>query len=496
MKRKSVLGLLLLCSLLLSLPAAPTRACMSAETQLIVSCTYGETVDISEQGLTEQQLEELFYDLQYEGKLPWYTSMEYTYYYDEYTGLVLEFEPILLDESYDRMAYEQAVATILDACILEGMADWQKVLALYDYLALHSVYDETYELDTGYDLLINGSTICSGYAALYQDLLLRLGIPCLQVDSDAMDHVWNLVQLEGSWYHVDVTWADPTPDTYGLVDHDYFLLTDHQIGTGEDPHYDWVTDITCTDTRFEDAFWAGVYSPILFTDSDTCYYLRDVECRNSLYCRSISQDKETRLYQEKEAYKDLGYGKYTYFHTGLFLREGRLWLCTMDQVISMALDGTKQKTEYTYEGDRYISGCYALEDTLLLSLSDHEGDAVSHSRPLSATDDHLHSFTQTVTAATCAETGYTTAVCDCGLTATGDPKAALGHTWEQQDHQDAGLLSEGFTDSRCTVCGETEHLVLSKLTFGVWIKKYAGIFIPLVAIPVSIMAKKSGRWKK
>ena len=70
MKRKSVLGLLLLCSLLLSLPAAPTRACMSAETQLIVSCTYGETVDISEQGLTEQQLEELFYDLQYEGKLP------------------------------------------------------------------------------------------------------------------------------------------------------------------------------------------------------------------------------------------------------------------------------------------------------------------------------------------------------------------------------------------------------------------------------------------
>lgn len=480
MGKRPIGSLLLMGCLLLSLLAAPIRADTSVEAQLEYSCTYGEKTDISQHQLTEKQLEELYYTMQYAGQLPWYASDEYTYYYNERTGLVLEFEPILLDESYDRMLYEQAVGSILNDCSLEGMEPWQKALAIHDYLILNCVYDESLQLKTGYDLLIRGSTICSGYAALYQDLLLRLGIPCLQVDSDPMEHVWNLVQLDGQWYHVDVTWDDPSPDTYGLVDHSYFLKTDEQMRRGEDPHYDWNTDITCTDTRFADAFWDGVYSGVLFTDSDTCYYLRDADCVNSLYRRSISRKEETRIYKEKNSYRDIGHGKYTYFHTGLTLREGRLWLCGMDQVLSVTLNGKDKRTEYTWQdGSRYLAGCAILGDSLLLTACDHDGNGITETVELSPTEDHRHSFSQTVLPPTCTAHGRTEAVCDCGLTATGDPKAALGHSWQETASKKASLFDGGYTDSLCTTCGETEHQELPKLEVGQWLEERFPLLIVL-----------------
>ena len=69
------------------------------EQRIIDSCKYNEKVDISDYKLTVEQLEELYYRLQAEGKLPWYASHEYTYYYSELTDLMLEFEPILLEET-------------------------------------------------------------------------------------------------------------------------------------------------------------------------------------------------------------------------------------------------------------------------------------------------------------------------------------------------------------------------------------------------------------
>lgn len=498
---KKWFALLVAVFLLLALPLSAVRA---AETepnleQLIIdSCTYGVKVDISHYKLTKQDMEELYYRLLYEGRLPWYATYEYTYYYSEFDQLLTDFEPILLDESHDRMLYEQVVATILNDCIQEDMEDWQKALAIHDHLALRSIYDDSLELHSGYDLLVEGTAVCSGYASLYQDLLLREGIPCLQVESDEMDHAWNLVQLEGNWYHVDVTWDDPSPDIYGMVDHSYFLKTDEEMRQAEEPHYDWETDITCTDTRFADAFWNDVGSGIVFTDSNTCYYLRSDECRNTLYSRDIDQDKETQVYREKESYVDIGHGSYAYFHTGLSLRDGRLWICTMNQVLSMKPDGKDRKVEYTYDtgaNSRCLAGCWAGEDGLYLTAMDHDGDPVTDTQPLPETDAHRHSFTQVVTAATCAEAGYTTAICDCGLTATGVPTATLEHSWKELEHEDASLFNPGYTHSQCTVCGAKETKVLSALTVGDLLKEYGILLIALISIPVSLLISKS-KWKK
>lgn len=59
--------------------------------------------------------------------------------------------------------------------------------------------------------------VCEGYARAFKVLCDRLGIPCVltegyaknTVDEVAGSHMWNYVQIDGSWYAVDVTWNDP-----------------------------------------------------------------------------------------------------------------------------------------------------------------------------------------------------------------------------------------------------------------------------------------------
>lgn len=59
--------------------------------------------------------------------------------------------------------------------------------------------------------------VCEGYSRAFMVLCRQLGIPCVLVDGPARvsrfdqpeDHMWNYVQLDGSWYAVDVTWNDP-----------------------------------------------------------------------------------------------------------------------------------------------------------------------------------------------------------------------------------------------------------------------------------------------
>ncbi|MEI0738920.1 hypothetical protein VQ056_23700 [Paenibacillus sp. JTLBN-2024] len=42
-------------------------------------------------------------------------------------------------------------------------------------------------------------------------------------------HAWNLVLLDGKWYHLDTTWDDPAPDRKGEIGFGYYLRTDAQM---------------------------------------------------------------------------------------------------------------------------------------------------------------------------------------------------------------------------------------------------------------------------
>jgi transglutaminase/protease-like cytokinesis protein 3 len=73
-----------------------------------------------------------------------------------------------------------------------------------------------------YSALVNGETVCAGYARAMQYLMQRLGIPCYYCTGYAgQNHAWNIVRLDDGYYNVDVTWDDTPGGEY-----DYFNRTD------------------------------------------------------------------------------------------------------------------------------------------------------------------------------------------------------------------------------------------------------------------------------
>ncbi|MGG3840084.1 transglutaminase domain-containing protein [Paenibacillus thiaminolyticus] len=107
----------------------------------------------------------------------------------------------------------------------------QKVRAIHDYVVSHLTYDEGMTKFTAYEALTEGKTVCQGYALLVHAMLIEAGIPGQIIEGEAGGtlHAWNLVQLDGSWYHLDATWDDPLPNRDGQIRYTYYLRTDEEM---------------------------------------------------------------------------------------------------------------------------------------------------------------------------------------------------------------------------------------------------------------------------
>lgn len=102
-------------------------------------------------------------------------------------------------------------------------SNYEKEKYVHDALASAVTYDLTADMNqSAYSALVNGKSVCAGYARAYQYLLQQLGIPCYYCTGySGGDHAWNIVKLEDGYYNVDVTWDDAAAIRY-----EYFNKTD------------------------------------------------------------------------------------------------------------------------------------------------------------------------------------------------------------------------------------------------------------------------------
>lgn len=80
--------------------------------------------------------------------------------------------------------------------------------------------DGTYQVVTGRDatgIIDNGLGVCQAYAALFGLCMDILGVPNECVCNEGDTHVWNRIYVDGTWYHVDVTWNDDLNNAYFMV---------------------------------------------------------------------------------------------------------------------------------------------------------------------------------------------------------------------------------------------------------------------------------------
>lgn len=171
-----------------------------------------------------------------------------------------QYTPKELAEKLEKEAEEQAVVdAAIASCVTDGMSDYEIAKALHDYLALNNEYDMRYYSGsmpyvsyTAYGALVNRTSVCAGYALAYERLMDQVGIPCEYVTGMTTNgyHAWNIIQIDGEWYHVDMTWDDPTPDREGYVRYKYFLKSDKAMSRD---HISWEASRACTSTKYDNA---------------------------------------------------------------------------------------------------------------------------------------------------------------------------------------------------------------------------------------------------
>lgn len=120
---------------------------------------------------------------------------------------------------------------ILSSTVSSSNPDVINELTVHDYIVNNVRYVLDRNSDSpAYDALFNGSASCSGYTEVFQTLMDMAGIRCIPVTGQAGgdSHIWNMVCLDGQWYHVDTTWDDPVGGD-GTIRHNYFNITDDDI---------------------------------------------------------------------------------------------------------------------------------------------------------------------------------------------------------------------------------------------------------------------------
>ena len=152
---------------------------------------------------------------------------------------VLEFMPQYSVTGSELETAQAELETAADRLLvgLEGLSDYEIALQLHDRLTARVTYAFGPNHQTVYGALVDGQAVCNGYAAAYQYLLHRLGIPAWKVSGSGINpntgelesHAWDIVYLDGAWYHTDPTWDDQ--DATGYAFYSYLNVTTAQIGT-------------------------------------------------------------------------------------------------------------------------------------------------------------------------------------------------------------------------------------------------------------------------
>ena len=135
--------------------------------------------------------------------------------------LELEFNMTLEELTASSKTFYNITNEILSQ--VQNLGTYEKESRLHDILIERVEYDKGADKNqSAYSALVDGKSVCAGYARAYQYLMQRAGIPCFYCTGYAgQDHAWNIVGLDDGYYNVDVTWDDTEGGQY-----DYFNKTD------------------------------------------------------------------------------------------------------------------------------------------------------------------------------------------------------------------------------------------------------------------------------
>lgn len=148
------------------------------------------------------------------------------------------------DNVQKRLRLYEAFKEDILSLITEDMTDFQKAVTVHDYIVMNLKYDTSYNVYDAVNMALGGSGVCQGYAQMFYDICANeLGMGCgfavgQNKTPGEAGHIWNVINIDGAWYHVDATYDDPllrysetqtAADAPLRVSHKYFLISDEKL---------------------------------------------------------------------------------------------------------------------------------------------------------------------------------------------------------------------------------------------------------------------------
>ncbi len=199
--------------------------------------------------LREEQITTLMFLLNYDCPELIHVSGDYYPHYNE-KALVFGVRLVycMTPEEY-ASGWQEVEAAVRDIVAeTEGMSDYDKEKTIYDRILKNAVYDEPYSLAGSlYGTLIQHRGRREGFCKTFMWCARRAGLECLCVsgpqywDPTALyaDHSWNIVRIDGEYYHLDLTVdhvrqkeSDEYRPTYGYFNVDDTVIAENrEVGT-------------------------------------------------------------------------------------------------------------------------------------------------------------------------------------------------------------------------------------------------------------------------
>ena len=174
------------------------------------------------------------------GEIFWVSGYSYTQYTRGDTLVGVDFSPNYTMTKEERARLQEQindkVGKILSGIETEA-SDYEKAKYVFDYLTTNVEYRTDAENNQNIiSVFLQKETVCQGYANAAQYLLSQLGIQSVVVTGTAggQAHAWNLVQLDGEYYYMDVTWGNSAYTGVGgelgrYIDYHYFAVTSAEL---------------------------------------------------------------------------------------------------------------------------------------------------------------------------------------------------------------------------------------------------------------------------
>ena len=206
---------------------------------------------------------------------------------------------------------EKEVAKVAKLAEEHSSDDHERIIFVHDYLIKNAKYDhdgleEYYQTShnpsceyifSAYGCLVEGDTVCSGYAKAFQLIMTKLGYECTYVTGDAGEaHGWNCMYLDGEGYYIDVTWDDPDYDKE-IPYYEYALITSADLNKTHTVDMTFFETPVCNATTYNYYRYNGYFDEEY--DFDTAKSILEKQSGNdAMYIRFGSVTELGKAYKD------------------------------------------------------------------------------------------------------------------------------------------------------------------------------------------------------